>query len=100
VIAFANQTADPASAIPSSASNFSPAPEAIDAIIGALLNPSLKFGDIAAIHGTTVDALSAFLARPDIKKRLDDLESALAESARVTASHYLASVADTTKNFF
>ena len=77
----------------------SPVSDEIDRIIGALLDPGLAFGDIAAMHGTTIDALSAFFARPEMQEGLEDLESAIAENARVAASHYLASVADAPINF-
>jgi hypothetical protein len=93
VIAFADQRAVQSPSIFAPTSIFSPSPEQIDAIIRDFVDPDLSMGDIASRHGTTIEGLSRFLSRIDIRDRLGSLEAALAERTRVAATDALASIA-------
>jgi hypothetical protein len=56
-----------------------------------LTDPFLSFTDIADGASTTIEALSAFLARPDMQQRIKELENNIAARARVVATNALPS---------
>lgn len=62
---------------------FDPPPEIANQIFSALLNPYFSFANTASEHNTTLEALSAWLARPDIAERIDNLTGALASRLRL-----------------
>ena len=57
----------------------------------------MTFRDAALRHGTNVDALALWLARPEIQQRVAALESAIAHRARLVASCFLSAAVKTVK---
>src|SRR6185295_1074636 len=62
---------------------FSPTADQLAQIMRDLTDPFLSFTDIADGNNTTVNALSAFLARPDMQQEIKDLENNIAARARI-----------------
>jgi hypothetical protein len=78
---------------------FTPAPAATDALIAAITDPTLSLQTVTAQHNTTVEALSLWLIRPDIRERLERLDSISAWRTRLTASAALDRVVGTLSTF-
>ncbi len=64
---------------------FDPPPEVAARVVEDLGNCFLSINDIAQSNQTSPDALSLWLARPDIAARLDAMESAAARHVRLAA---------------
>jgi hypothetical protein len=77
---------------------FSPAPEVADALLAAVADPTLSFHDLAAALGTTAQALSAWMIRPEIRERLETTDSVITWRTRLTASAQLTAVVKTLTN--
>lgn len=93
MIAFANQLTPAQPALTPQAPAFVPAPQQVEAIITAMVAPDLTLAEIAAMNHITIDTLATFLARPEMRERMDALEAALAERTRRAAEQCLASAA-------
>jgi hypothetical protein len=68
---------------------FAPSPDQTSLIIDQLASDDLSLRDIADEHNTTIEALTAFMTRPDIRERLANLQSACAARSRVSATNKL-----------
>ncbi|GJQ28461.1 MAG: hypothetical protein HBSAPP03_03450 [Phycisphaerae bacterium] len=64
---------------------FTPDPATADAILRDLGDPDLSFRAVAELRGTSLEALAAWFARPDIAQRAAQIESAIARRARFVA---------------
>lgn len=85
---------DPSLPVPTaSAEPFDPSPETTAALLADLADPALSMRALATLYRTTLDALCAFLARPDIAARVDQVESAYARHARFVAAAHLPAAA-------
>lgn len=68
---------------------FNPDPEATDRVLHDLSQPNLSLLEVAEAHETSVQALTLFMARPDIAERLDTIDSAVSRRARHIAANHL-----------
>lgn len=66
--------------------DFNPTPAQTDALIHHLCDPDHSLSSVANLHKTSLEALSLFIARPDIQARLLTLASAAASKARLDAA--------------
>ncbi|HEX8875564.1 MAG TPA: hypothetical protein VF777_02370 [Phycisphaerales bacterium] len=73
---------------------FSPDETTAAAIINDFAAQDLTLRDIADNYETTLESLTLWLARPDIKERLFALESACAARARLVVANNLAAIAN------
>jgi hypothetical protein len=64
---------------------FNPDPTLTNRIFSSFYEPNTSFADIAHQHNTTLEALTAWLARPDIAERMANLENACAARMRMVA---------------
>ena len=75
--------------MPADPLHFSPPDDSIAAIFDDLNRPDTTLREIAESRGATIDALTLWMARPDIAARLSALESGIARRTRMVAANYL-----------
>ena len=68
---------------------FTPDPTQVAAILTDLTSTEHSLADVAELHHTTIDALSAWAARPEIQDRLRAIETLAAQRARLAAAAHL-----------
>jgi hypothetical protein len=71
---------------------FDPSPEIASAVLAALVDPSLSFNTLAAAANTTLDALSLWLTRPDIRERIESTDRITTWRTRLIAASHLYAV--------
>jgi hypothetical protein len=72
---------------------FAPSHEQVGHLLTDLADPDLSLRNLADAHGTTLDALTLFLAREDIAERIAAIEHLAARRARLIAATSLSAVA-------
>jgi hypothetical protein len=73
---------------------FNPSPEAADAAILALTDPSISFHDLARALATSPEALALWMIRPDIRLRLETTDKVVTWRTRLIATSNLTAAAD------
>jgi methylmalonyl-CoA mutase cobalamin-binding domain/chain len=79
---------------PASFPAFDPDPACLPALLDALADPSRSLASIADEYGTSLLALSLWMARDDVRTLLAALEAASARRARLIATGFLRAAAD------
>ena len=71
---------------------FTPPAHQIDEIIDALGSPDNTLREVANEYQTTLEAITLWMTRPDIARRLDNIQSAVARRTRLIATNFLPGV--------
>src|ERR1043165_3963474 len=75
--------------------SFNPDPPLAAAVLDDLCDPSMSFEDVANHVNCSLDALAAWMTRPDIQERLANLATSAALRARMLAALQLPSAVNT-----
>lgn len=81
----------PAPAAPS----FAPDPLVADRVLDALADPDITLRDVAEQFDTSIEALTLWMARPDIAARIAAIQAAAVTRVRLIATNFLASAVST-----
>ncbi len=76
---------------------FRPSPDLAGKVIESLCSADLSFRQVALANGTTVEALSAWIAREDIQQRLTGIACGAAEHARLVAALHVSTAVGAAK---
>src|SRR5882724_12520031 len=71
---------------------FDPTPAIAEKIIHDLTSPDLTLRDIADLAKTSLESLSAWLAKDEVAERISNLQGAIAARSRLMATNYIPSV--------
>lgn len=72
---------------------FSPDPDTADSLIDQLGSPDITLSDVAEMNNVSIEALTLWMIRPDIARRLNNIESAILRRTRLIATNFLPAAA-------
>jgi hypothetical protein len=78
---------------PTTLPTFSPPPDQVGPIIRAIADPHESLASVADKFGTTLDALTIWMLRPDITDRINNFQAACAIKTRSVAINYAQHIA-------
>lgn len=77
------------------APSFAPDPLVADRVLDALADPDITLRDVANSFDTSIEALTLWMARPDIAARIAAIQAAAVTRVRLIATNFLASAVST-----
>lgn len=77
------------------APSFAPDPLVADRVLDALADPDITLRDVAEQFDTSIEALTLWMARPDIAARIAAIQAAAVTRVRLIATNFLASAVST-----